>query len=208
MGVGIERLLAMSDKEKRLLENVKKAFYESDVAMGSGHPEDRCLERLFTGIDAARRLNDSLAGSQGQKANHKNHGRKFIDFLDFPEGGNKFPLFDTDNQELREFDLGEIIYKMRNCTIHENENLNSSELVDYFISIDWSNPNPGQILGKILGHKVVVEGYVIWRLLRERLASFVTGIEGQIAFSKRESCCITCWPELGSIRPKSRPAEA
>lgn len=158
----------------------------------------------MTGLDAARRLNDSLNSVQNAKPSNKEHGRRFIDFLGFPKGGIKIQLFDTDKQELREFDLGEIIYRIRNCIVHENENLNSSENVDYFITIDWENSNPGQILGKIFGHKVVVDGYIIWKLLRERLSVFVTGIEGQIAFSKRESCCITSWPELGSIRPNGK----
>lgn len=35
MSVGIDRLLSMTEQEKRLLDNVKKAFYESDMAMES-----------------------------------------------------------------------------------------------------------------------------------------------------------------------------
>jgi hypothetical protein len=41
--VNRQRLLAMTAQERRWLDNIKKAFYESDLAMQSSAPEDRCL---------------------------------------------------------------------------------------------------------------------------------------------------------------------
>lgn len=55
-GVSEERIHAMTPQELRWLDNLKKAFYESDQSFRSGAPQDQCLEELCKAIDTAKTL--------------------------------------------------------------------------------------------------------------------------------------------------------
>jgi len=210
-----KRLLAMTYRERRWLDNVKKAFYESDRALQSGHPEDRCLEELFKAVDTAKTLRRSL---RGEDVSHHDNRKRFIEFLglEIPSArpdGHAVELLKRETGKLRKFTLGEIIYEIR-CMVHENENLNVDEDVDYHILLDWSKRHP-DYFAVMRNGTYVCNGYFIWNRLREILSKFVTGIDGMIAIaSNASSISVTIRPEIGSITPErkrrrgSRPSGA
>ena len=99
--------------------------------------------------------------------------------------------------------FGEVVYAIR-CMIHENENLNAAEQVDHHILIDWTDRNR-QYFFRRENDRLICNGFTLWNRLREILSLFITGIEGEICFSQRESFSITTRPEVGSIRPLRRP---
>ena len=76
-GIDDNRLLNMTDVERRWLDNIKKAFHESDQALQSGRHEDRCLEELFKAIDTAKTLRRSL---RGEDTSGKDNKKRFIEF--------------------------------------------------------------------------------------------------------------------------------
>jgi hypothetical protein len=201
-GITEERLLRMTEREKRWLDNIRKAFYESDLALQQGRPEDECLQQICKAVDTAKTLRRSL---RGEDTSPKDHKRRFIEFLglEIPAarpGGSKFSLRDTRSGTMKDYTLGEVIYEIR-CMIHENENLNAAENVEHHILLDWSVKNP-VYAGEIRGNRLICNGYFIWRRLREVLAKFITGIEGTIDWAEKRSFSITIAPKIGSIRPK------
>ena len=203
-GFDEKRLLAMSAQEKRWLDNVKKAFAEADAAMERGEPEDRCLEELFKAVDTAKTLRRSLRGEDVSPIENK---KRFIHFLglEIPAaqpGSSQFELQETESGQLRKFTLGEIIYSVR-CKIHENENLNVAENVDYHILIDWSVRHPAYFAG-VKDGVAIFNGFFIWNRLREVLAKFITGIDAMVAFAEGRPFSIGIRPKLGSIQPERR----
>jgi hypothetical protein len=109
--------------------------------------------------------------------------------------------------------------------IHEGENLNAAERVDYHILLDWGNapawapagagPVSGTIqdpslawtpprsayAGTVTGGRPTLNGHFLWGRVREILAKFVTGIDGMISLAKGKCFSITIQPALGSVRP-------
>jgi hypothetical protein len=207
-GYDDNRLLAMTDRERRWLDNIKKAFHESDRALQSGRPEDRCLEELFKGIDTAKTLRRSLRGEDTSSRDNK---KRFVEFLglEIPAaqpGGSEIELLERDSGKMRKYTLGEIIYSIR-CMVHENENLNVAEAVDYHILLDWSVRNP-IAAAVVRDGTIVCNGYFIWNRLREILSKFITGIEGMIAFATNpRSFSVSIEPDIGSIIPIRRARE-
>jgi hypothetical protein len=51
-----QRVSAMSSLERRWLDNVKKAFADSDADFETHRMSDDCIETLFKGVDAAKTL--------------------------------------------------------------------------------------------------------------------------------------------------------
>ena len=198
----------MTDREKRWFDNVKKAFHDSDNLVQQGSSEercDRCLKEMIVAVDTARRLTASLNGKDG-KANNK---EKFIEFLGFPcdKERQEMNLRDVDSGEVRGYTLGEAIYAIRCVMVHENENLNVAENVDHHILLDWSRRS-SRNLGVLRADGVfVANGFCIWEILREKLASFITGIDAMIDFQTKGTFSITCCPELGSIQPDRTPRD-
>ncbi len=206
-GIDDQRVLAMTAREKRWLDNVKKAFHQSDLALQSGSPEDRCLEELFKAVDTAKTLRQSL---RGEDTSARHHRKRFIEFLglEIPcarEGASEFRLVDARMGSTVTYTFGEIVYQIR-CMIHENENLNAAEDVDYHILLDWSVRNP-YVFAEIQDGKFVCNGYFLWNRLRQVLSKFITGIDGMIALAEGRSCSITIQPELGSIAPSQGRAK-
>lgn len=201
-GFDEQRLLAMTDKERRWLDNVKKAFFESDLALKNDTPEDRCLEELLKAIDTTKTLRRSL---RGEDCSARKNKKRFVEFLglEIPAarpGGLELELFDRETGQLRKFTFGEIVYAIR-CMIHENENLNAAEAIDYHVLLDWSVRSPAAF-AEVRNGTFVCNGYFLWNRLREVLAKFITGIEAMIAFAKDPSFfSMTCQPDIGSIRP-------
>lgn len=68
----------LTDQQQRWLNNVKKAFHESDSAYVAGHPEDRCIEEFCKAIDTAKTLLRSLKGLDTSPVQNK---ERFIEFL-------------------------------------------------------------------------------------------------------------------------------
>lgn len=203
-GINEDRLLAMTVEEKRLLDNIKKALYQSDTAMQSGSPEDAALPELFKAIDTAKTLRGML---RGERVSHANNKRQFIDFLSLEiplaaSGSDTWEL-KLEDGSVRSYGFGDIVYSIR-CMIHQNENLNAAEDVDYHVLVNWEEGHPHCIAEQI-GGRLVVYGTVLWRRLREVIAKFITGIEGLISFLTEGTFDITCRPSAGSILPSRNP---
>ena len=192
----------MKDQEKRWFDNIK-AFHDSDVAMQNGMAEDKCLQELFKAIDTAKTLRRSLRGEATSQCETK----RFIDFLAlevpaFRPNGHKIELHDKATGELCQYTLGEIVYAIR-CMVHENENLNAAEDVDYHILLDWSARNP-QFFAELRDGRFVFNGFFLWNRLREVLSKFITGIQSIIDLAEKGSFSISICPDLGSVKPKRR----
>src|SRR5262245_58820329 len=59
-GIDGKRLLAMVAQERRWLNNLKKAIYESDAAYSDGRAADRAFPELCNAVDVASTLRLSL----------------------------------------------------------------------------------------------------------------------------------------------------
>ena len=108
----------------------------------------------------------------------------------------------AENDEPRKYNFGEIVYAIR-CMVHENENLNVAEDVDYHILLDWSQPYP-YVFAKTVDGKFICNGYFLWNRLRQVLAKFITGIDGMISFARSGSFSITIHPDMGAIAPERK----
>ena len=197
-----QRVLTMSEQEKRWFDNIKKAFYASDLALQSGDPEDDCLQELLKAIDTAKTLRRSL---RGDDVSHRENKKRFIEFLALEilppnPDAKKVELRDRLTKEKREYNLGDVIYAIR-CMVHENENLNAAEGIDHHILLDWSHPHRAGFI-VIEDERFICNAYLLANRLREVLAKFITGIEGMLAFATNaDSFSITIRPDLGSIWP-------
>jgi hypothetical protein len=204
-GFDEQRVAAMTSQEHRWFDNVKKAFYESDDAIKNGTPEDRCLEELFKAVDTAKTLRRSL---RGEDTSHRDNRKRFIEFLglEIPiarTGSSEFELRETESGQLRKFTFGEIVYAIR-CKVHENENLNIAEDVDYHILLDWTIPHPS-IFAHVIDGQFVCNGYFLWNRLREVLSKFITCLDTMIAFANNASSfSISIRPRIGSIMPDKK----
>jgi hypothetical protein len=196
-GIPNDRLLNMSALEKRWFQNVKKGFYKSDLAYQEGRAHDDCFPEICKAIDTAKTLNRSLRGESVSSANHK---QQFLEFLKRAlPSGNQIQLVDARNNKSVKYSLPEMVFCIR-CMIHENENLNAAEKPDYHVLIDWTM-GQSALIGTIINGRVTCNGHVIWRRLREIMASFITGIDGRISFATNKSFFFSASPPLGSIRP-------
>lgn len=204
-GIDEQRYSNMTKQELRWFDNIKKAFYHSDEALQSGHPEDGCLAELFKAVDTAKTLRRSL---RGEDVSHAENRKRFIEFLGLAipaarPGGSQFELRNRRTGARRKYTLGDVIYEFR-CMIHENENLNVAEDIDHHILLDWSHPNP-EIPVHIRDETIVCNGYFLWNRLREVMAKFITVIDARIAIAGNASSFrITTRPEFGSVVPERR----
>lgn len=200
------RIRGMTAAERRLFDNVKKAFQDGDLLVQSGTPED-AISELLKAIDAAKTLRRSL---RGDAASHGHNKDRFIEFLglEVPCWRPRTPTYTlrnltTGKDEVLTF--GEIVYQVR-CMVHENENLNAAEGVDHHILLDWSTPNSVYTV-RVENGRFVCNGHVLWTRLREVLFKFITGIDGRIDLGVTGKCSMTVEPPLGTIGPV-RPRQA
>lgn len=197
-----QRIVDMSEQEKRWFNNIKKSFYESDMAFKSGHPEDRCFVALCQAIDTAKTLRRSL---RGESTDGNKNRQRFIEFLnlEIPESMNKIELFDSRKQKAVPFSLVEMIYDIRCIMIHENENLNHAEKPEYHFHLDWSKGQESHILGRITeDRRVILNAQVVWNRIREILLKFISWIDSVFALHNGQSSFhIGIDFPLGSIRP-------
>ncbi len=228
-GIPQERFGRLTAQEERLLDNVKKAFRDSDVLYQDGRPED-CMEPMCKAIDTAKTLRRSLRGEDTSSTQNKARFTEFID-LEVPapgRGGLQVTLLDTRIGQARDYSFSGLVYAIR-CMVHENENLNAAERPDYHILLDWgqvptwptaavgpvsgsvqdlslrtSTARPPGIAGVINSGQITINGHFIWGRLREVMAKFVTGIDAMIALAKgADRFSISIHPPLGSVRPST-----
>jgi hypothetical protein len=201
------RLLAMNEQERRWFDNVKKAFYESDLAYENGIAHDRCLPELCKAVDTAKTLRRSLHGDSGSSKDNK---KRFVEFLNLelptPEvGGFQVHLVDARSGKAISYSFAELIYDIR-CMVHENENLNAAEAPNYHILLDWSQPR-GLYFGNIEDGRLTCDGHMVWERLRQIMAKFITILDAMIKSAKLaaegqvDSFHVTISPPLGSVRP-------
>ncbi|MBX7104243.1 MAG: hypothetical protein K1X57_09180 [Gemmataceae bacterium] len=202
-----DRLLAMSEQELRWLDNLKKAFYESDRAYTDGRAHNHCFPELCKAVDTAKTLRRSL---RGEDVSSRDNKKRFVEFLNLelpsPEsGGFQVQLVDARSGTPVTYSFAQLVYDIR-CMVHENENLNAAEAPNYHILIDWSQPHMFYF-GSIADGRLTCNGQMIWERVRQILAKFITGIDGMIAYAKivagqqEGSFSITISPPLGSVRP-------
>jgi hypothetical protein len=228
-GIPQERFGHLTAQEKRLLDNVKKAFRDSDELYRGGRPED-CMEPMCKAIDTAKTLRRSLRGEDTSNTQNKARFTEFID-LEVPapgSGGLQVTLLDTRTTQLRDYSFSGLVYAIR-CMVHENENLNAAEWPDYHILLDWgqlpawpavsagpvsgsaqdlslnaSTACPPGVAGVINSGRLTINGHFIWGRLREVMAKFVTGIDAMVALAKgADRVSITIHPPLSSVRPST-----
>ena len=200
-----QRVAQMTSLERRWLDNVKKAFADSDHDFETSRMADDCIETLFKGIDAAKMLRLSLLDTTGDL--HRNNRARYIEFLELEipspdKSGRRITLQDTRSGQFRDWSVAEILYEIR-CMIHENENLNESEPVEYHILLRWWEHGE-KFIASHENNRVVINARLLWRRLREILSKFITGIEAWEAQANNQGFSMTIRPERGSIQPTSR----
>jgi hypothetical protein len=199
------RVANMTPLERRWLDNIKKAFADSDHDFLSARMADDCIETLFKGIDAAKSLRLSLKDVKGNLSQHNR--QRFIEFiqLEIPTPGRSRRTFTLkharDGRPLK-LSVAEILYDIR-CMIHENENLNEVEPVDYHILLRWDQCNHDFECDHSDG-RLVLNARFLWRRLREILSKFITGLEALNAMARNRGFHVTIRPEMGSIQPDER----
>jgi hypothetical protein len=206
-GIAGKRLLAMLPQELRWMDNLKKAFYESDTAFADGRAADKAFPEICNAVDVAAtlRLSLQLPLASWSPPTTKNNKQKFIDFLhaEIPDAGSNgldVVLFDARTQKPVRYNFGGIVYAIR-CMIHENENLNVDENPDYHVTLDWNIPEHGYF-GTLCDGRLTCNAKAIWWRVREVLAKFILGTEMFMALERGDSSVSICSrPKLKSIHP-------
>jgi hypothetical protein len=227
-GIAPERFARLTEVEKRLLDNVKKAFHESDRNYASGRPQD-CMEPMCKAIDTAKTLRRSLRGEDTSGVDNRRRFKEFID-LEVPDparGGFLVRLVDARTGQPRDYSFSELVHAIR-CMVHENENLNAAEKPDYHILLEWGTtpqwvppsapatlpPVSGTVQDPCLnwaatahspvmgiiggGGRITCNGHLIWGRLREVMGKFITGVDAMVGFARV--------PIRGSYRSARRSA--
>jgi hypothetical protein len=225
-GIAEERFGRLTAQEERWLDNIKKAFRDSDELYRKGQHED-CMEPMCRAIDTAKTLRRSL---RGEDTSSNDNRRRFTEFIDLEvpapgSGGLQVTLMDARTGKSCNYSFSGLVYAIR-CMVHENENLNMAERPDYHIVLDWgqvprwtppvgpvsgslqdlslhaSIACPPGVAGVINSGRITINGQFIWSRLREVMAKFVTGIDAMVGLANgADKGCITCHPPLGSVRP-------
>jgi hypothetical protein len=209
-GIAEERFGQFTAQEERLLDNVKKAFRDSDAHYTGGRVED-CMEPMCRAIDAAKTLRRSLRGEDTSPRQNEERFKEFL-ALEIPAarpGALPMYLVDARSGQRRQYSYADLVYKIR-CMVHENENLNAAENPDYHILLEWG---PGQqppdwfrqgLMGVIHDGRITLHGPLVWQRLRKVVSKFITGIDMMIAVARgADSFSITIRPPLGSVRPST-----
>ncbi len=209
-----ERFGKLTPQELRLLDNVKKAFWDSDAHWSAGRVQD-CMEPMCRAIDAAKTLRRSMRGEDTSPRHNEERFKHFLG-LEIPSarpGEFMVELVDARTRQAREYSYADLIYKVR-CMVHENENLNAAENQDYHILLEWgrgsSTPDWFRqgLLGVFGDGRITLHGPLVWGRLREVMAKFITGIDEMRAFlDGATSFRVTSRPPLGSIRPSTAQGE-
>lgn len=202
------RLIAMNPQERRWMDNLKKAFYESDVAYTNGTEVDYAFPAICKAVDVAAILRLSLQGSAHPwvPPSVKNNKQKFESFLhlEIPDSESKgldITLIDARTQKAVNYSFGALVYAIR-CMVHENENLNADERPDFHIVLNWNIPRHGP-MGTTYDGRLDCNARAIWWRVREVLAKFILGTEMLMAYERGDRKFRSSWdPVLKSIHPK------
>lgn len=197
------RVAAMSEQERRWLNNIKKAVFDGDNAYTQGRPEDHCFEALCKAIDTAKTLRRSLRAEDWSSKHNKARFTEFLN-LEIPGFRSDITLFDARGGREVSYCFSELIYAIR-CMVHENENLNVAEQPDYHVLLDWSRRPSDRCSGVVENGRITLNARSIWLRLREVLVKFVQGLEGMIAYEEGRGFSMGRAP-FGSIRPDGHDA--
>ena len=205
-GVSAERIQQMSSYELRLLDNIKKGFYESDEELLAGKAEDRCLEELFKAMDTAKTLRRSLLGKD---ISPSHNSKRFIEFiyLEVPRpeaNGLKVELIHARTGKKKIYGFGELVYEIR-CMTHENENLNHAEEPNYHILLDWGTSDASVVV-RISNGRAIVSGHFLWNRLRQILSKFITLVDSIHKFPQTGRVGARVDAPLNSIRSNRQDA--
>lgn len=204
----IERAGRLSDLEKRWFENLKEAFYLSDLVYSSDLRHQLAMREICIAIGVASRLRELLDQDTPSIVRPKHHGdkKRFIGFIkrEMPspeQGGLEVQLIDADTGKARAFEFADLIYAIRNESIHLFDTLNIDSKPDYHVTLKWGLSRYGYG-GDIWGtSKVVMNAESAWWRLREILAKFITGINTGLRMARNESSfALRIDPPLLSIR--------
>ena len=202
-GVTQERFLAMTDREKRWLDNIKKAIFDSDQAYVNGEKRDRCFPELCKAIDTAKTLNRSLRGDDVSHVANKARFLEFFGGVSPDDGGYQSgEVIDSRRGNSVQYTLGELVYAIR-CMIHENENLDAEDQPDYHVLLNWTGPwhHHHQIVSQYGDETIEVNAELLLGHVRSRVAGFVTQVDSAIAVAETGQFHVNHDPPLGSIRP-------
>ncbi|EMB16057.1 hypothetical protein RE6C_03223 [Rhodopirellula europaea 6C] len=201
--VPVERIGEMTTREKRWLDNVKKAIYDSDYAYLADQKRDRCFPELCKAIDTAKTLCRSLNGDDTSPRDNK---RRFLEFFGGPEpsegGYQSGVVVDARTGKEIRYTLGSLVYAIR-CMVHENENLDLEESPDYQVLLDWNGPfrYRSHLVSQFADECIVVNAEMLLGIVRERVTRFVSYIDSVIAMQTHGLIRIDTRPPLCSIRP-------
>lgn len=202
-GVSQERFVNMTDREKRWLDNVKKAVFASDRAYLNGEKRDRCFPELCNAIDTAKTLKRSL---RDEDVSHRENKARFLDFFGgvMPEDGGyeSGEVVDSRTNRTLKYTLGGLVYAIR-CMIHENENLDAEDQPDYHVLLNWTGPwlHHQQIASQYANETIEVNAELLLGHVRSMVAGFVTQVDSAIALAESGRISISCAPPCGAIRP-------
>ncbi|OYP35382.1 hypothetical protein [Rhodopirellula sp. MGV] len=202
-GVSKERILNLTDREKRWLDNIKKAVLACDRAFLNGEKRDRCFPELCNAIDTAKTLERSLRGEDTSPIKNKARFLEFFGGVSPDDGGYRSgDVVDSRNGKNVRFTIGELVYAIR-CMCHENENLDADDRPDYHILLNWTGPflHQHHFVSQFENERIEVNAELLLDFVRGRVAGFVTKIDSYIAFAESGCINISCAPPLGSIRP-------
>lgn len=202
-GISKERILFMTDREKRWLDNVKKAVFVSDQAYLNGEKRDRCFPELCNAIDTAKTLQRSLRDESTSPDHNRARFLEFFGGVSPDDGGYQSDeVTDTRNGKNVRFTIGELVYAIR-CMCHENENLDADDRPDFHVLLNWTGPflHSHYFVSQFADARIEVNAELLLGYVRSRVTKFVTGIDSYIAFLESGTFSISCAPALGSIRP-------
>lgn len=202
-GISKERIMNLTGREKRWLDNVKKAVLASDRAYLNGEKRDRCFPELCNAIDTAKTLQRSLLDQDTSPVKNKARFLEFFGGVSPDEGGYQSrEVVDARNGREIRLTIGELVYAIR-CMCHENENLDAEDQPDYHVLLNWTGPffHRQHFVSQFDNERIEVNAELLLEHTRERITRFVTSIDSYIAFVESGRINISCRPPLGSIRP-------
>lgn len=205
-GITVERVAAMTHQELRWLDNIKEAFYESDVAYQSERPEDHAFEHICKALDVAKTLRRSLLGEDCSSRQNKARLTEFID-LEIPGLQNDIQLFDARDQKYVSHSYSQLIYAIRCSVVHENENLNLAEQPDFHVLLDWAMHPEDRREGIMADGRIALNARSVWLRLRELMVKFIQALQSYRDFAEGASSGSIGKAQFGSIRPSKTKAE-